>query len=49
MTPPPLPCPRCGKLMTLAARLPATNDLPAVAGYWCADCKVEQTIEEDAE
>jgi hypothetical protein len=35
--------------MKLAARMPATDQFPAVAGYWCAACKIEQTFEEDAE
>jgi hypothetical protein len=47
MTVSPPPCPRCGGPMRLAAHLPPQGELPAVSGYWCDACKIEQTIEED--
>jgi hypothetical protein len=40
-------CPRCRKSLRQTAHLPAEGQLPAVSGYWCDDCKIEHTVEED--
>jgi transposase-like protein len=42
-------CPDCGHEMRLKAHLPPTDTLPAVAGYWCDECRKDLTIEIDAE
>lgn len=38
-------CPRCGEEMRLAVTLPAKGNLPAVEGYRCDSCGIEQTFE----
>jgi hypothetical protein len=40
-------CPHCGQPMRRTAYLPSENAFPAVSGFWCDACRVEQTIEED--
>ena len=40
-------CPQCCMTMRRAAYLPSQDGLPAVTGYRCDTCKVEQTFEED--
>ncbi len=40
-------CSQCNARLQLRAYLPASGQLPAVAGYWCDDCQKEETIELD--
>jgi len=40
-------CPDCGEPMTFVAQLPPKGELPGVSGYWCDDCQIEQTEEDE--
>lgn len=46
-TVPAMECPQCKTRLQVKAYLPASGELPAVAGYWCDDCQKETTIEID--
>jgi DNA-directed RNA polymerase subunit RPC12/RpoP len=40
-------CPHCKTRLRIPAYIPATDTLPADAGYWCEDCQKETTVEID--
>jgi hypothetical protein len=44
---PSMECPKCKTRLQVRAYLPPTDELPAVAGYWCEDCQTETTVEID--
>jgi hypothetical protein len=44
---PAMDCADCNARQQVRAYLPATAALPAVAGYWCDDCRKETTVEID--
>lgn len=44
---PAMDCSRCNARLQVRAYLPASGELPAVAGYWCNDCQNETTVELD--
>lgn len=46
-TVPSMECPHCQARLQVRAYMPATETLPAVAGYWCEDCQKETTVEVD--
>jgi transposase-like protein len=46
-TVPAMECPKCKARLRVKAYMPATDTLPAVAGYWCDDCQKEATVEID--
>lgn len=46
---PSMECPQCKTRLQVRAYMPATETLPAVAGYWCEHCKNEITVEIDPE
>jgi hypothetical protein len=48
-TVPSMECQQCKMRLQVRAYMPATDTLPAVAGYWCEDCQKETTVEIDLE